>query len=1236
MTFPHNFALIIVMSFAHLHLHTEYSLLDGAARISRLAKTATNLGMNAIAITDHGNMYGVYKFYKEIKKFNEANPTTPVKGIIGCEGYIVDDLTEQKPKEHIGHIVFLAKNNTGYFNLCKINTKAWTDGFYGKPRIDYNFLKEHKEGLICLSGCLAGHIPHFLLQGMYDEAKKYAIKLKEIFGEDFYLEIQDHNMSEQKVVIPQIIKLAKELNIELVATNDVHYLNKEDAEMQKTLVCVTTKKTFDEKNDMLMPTEEFYLKSPKEMHNLFDKIAPHACENTIRIAEKCNVSPFGKADLIPEFALPKNTKCKTNVEYFRELIEKGLKEIYGNPLPKNVKSRYETEFNVIADNNFVDYFLIVADFMKHAIDKDIAVGPGRGSGAGSIIAYALGITRLDPLKYDLLFERFLHNERVSMPDFDLDFCCNRRGEVIDYVIGKYGKNHVCQIITFGTLAAKAAIKDIARVFKMPYSEVDKITKPINVAPSEKPPILPYIFELKKLEKPKDSAGEKAIEEYYKEQKKLAELRVPELVNLYKANPEVKKIVDMSMKVEGFPRNRSTHAAGVIICKEIVGNVTPLQTNAGEGNIREITSQFDMKEIEELGMLKIDFLGLITLTDIQGTIKDIKRNLKKEIDLYAMEYNDQEVFQMIASGDTDAVFQLESGGMKKFMKDLKPDCVEDLIAGVSLYRPGPMDMINDYCKFKHDPSTVIYDHPMLEPILRNTYGQIVYQEQVMSIFRALGGYSLGQADMVRRAMGKKDIKEMERQKDIFLNGDKMKNIKGAIANGVNEKVAKHIFEKMEKFAGYAFNKSHAACYAFIAYQTAYLKRHYYSYYMANVLNNRTNKWDEMTKYIASVRKHGVEVLSPDINKSEVFFTVEKNKHDIRFGLAAIKGIGEGLMEHILNERKTNGDFSSFGDFCTRVHSEALNKRVLESLILGGAFDGLGATRAALMQAYPNIVKLVSGEKKLTDSGQMSMFGAINKQITFDIPYVEEFDHEYKLKLEKEVVGIYLSGHPLSAYTDLFEQFKFNTSRVSMSNEEHEENDDRGGGSDDRGEASEDEEKEGENEYRNGAKVVFGAIISSFKKMLTKGSKQEMCVIKVEDLYGSIEVMFFPKIFAKCKEMIKKDSVVKITGKISERAGEAAIILAEDIAPLGDKPLGETEDGKSEGRGKVCLYLKYNVKDEVVHGEVQKILAAYRGEIPVQIRDTSTNGALLAGVKVRDCTSIRVELNALIGEMNVLFR
>jgi len=1265
------------MSFVHLHVHTEYSLLDGAARITKLVKSARDLGMPAVAITDHGNMYGTYRFYKACKKLNdEAKKTasegeTPrtIKAIIGCEIYIVDDLTGREFKEHIGHLVLLAKNNAGYLNLCKINTKSWIDGFYKKPRIDYDFLAKHSDGLICLSGCLAGHVSHYLLQGMYDEAKKYAQKLKNIFGEDFYLEMMDHGMEEQKQVNVKLIQLAAELGIELAATNDVHYLHRDDADMQKALVCITTKTTFDEPADMMMPTDEFFLKSPEQMKEVFGKIASKALENTVKIAEKCDCHPFGKKDFIPIYtpAPGEVLPGEKNAALFRRKIEAGLRERYGDPIPKHVLDRYEIEFELLYSNNFVDYFLIVADFMEYAKQQGIATGPGRGSGAGSIIAYALDITRLDPLKYKLLFERFLHSERVSQPDFDLDFCCNRRGEVINYVINKYRPDHVCQIVTFGTLAAKAAIKDIARVFKMPYAEVDKITKPIQINQGHKPPLLEYIFDIKQIKKPAEDADEKAHESYKKELEKLRTLRTPELVNLYKNNPEVKKVVDMALKVEGFPRNCSTHAAGVIVCNTVVGDVMPLARNG-----TDVTSQFDMIESEELGFLKMDFLGLITLTDIQGTLDNIKESLGKKIDLYSFDYDDPEVYKMISAGDTDAVFQLESGGMKRLMKDLQPDCFEDIMSVVALFRPGPMSMIPDFCKNKHDPSLTTYEHPMLEPILKNTYGQIVYQEQVMDIFRVMGGYSLGQADMVRRAMGKKDVKEMDKHKDIFLKGSSNMKIAGALSKGVPKEVATSIFDKMAKFAGYGFNRSHAACYAFIAYQTAYLKHYYYPYFMANILNNRVHKWEDMTHYINSVRGRGVQVLSPDINKSRAFFSVENfGGHDapqtprnnrggagevtspaekteaIRFGLAALKNVGEAVIETILQEREKNGPFKSFGDFCNRVDGAALNKRCLESLILGGAFDGLDATRSSLMAAYPNIVKVIASQKKATDTGQMSMFGGLiqSEQVAVEIPRIAEYEPAVKLKLEKEVVGIYLSGHPLAGHAKLFEEFTFNTSKIKRHTADEEEH-------------NSDEE---EQQVGNNQQVVFGAIIADAKKLVTKATKKEMGVLRVEDMFGSVDVMLFPAVYERVKNVAVKDAVVRISGKVSMREGEDAIILADDIkvltaggvtsAALSAKtPASRSEAppmqkgdlrGKNIAGGvgevtsptkKFCLV--YNTCDETLHGEVASILAAYSGDMPVEIRCLAMGEVTTLGKGVRDCKMVKFEIGNLIGLENVI--
>lgn len=1218
------------MSFVHLHTHTEYSLLDGAARITKLVKTAKERGAPAVAITDHGNMYGTYRFYKECKKAG-------IKAIIGCEIYIVDDMTSRSPNDHIAHLVLLAKNNTGYTNLCKINSAAWTKGFYYKPRIDYDFLAKHSDGLIALSACLAGHIPQNLLLGFVDIAKKYAVRLCEIFGKDFYIELQDHNMPEQAQVNPQLVKIAKEVGAKLVATNDVHYIGRDDAEMHDALLCVQMRETIDEPDRMKFPTDQFYFKSAEEMRKVFDKIAPDACMNTLEIAAKCDCHPFDKQKLMPEFTAPDG---KDKVTYFRELIEKGLREKYGKITPE-VRARYETEFKVIHSQNFVDYFLIVADLMKFSNDNGIAVGPGRGSGAGSIIAYALNITRLDPLRFNLLFERFLHGERLSVPDFDLDFCCKRREEVVNYVIGKYGADHVCQIVTFGTMAAKAAIKDIARVYKMPYAEVDAITKPIQISQVLKPPFLSYIFDLMKLRDPSadpdftakpEKDREKILEEYKKEKHKLDELRNGDLVRLYAANEGVRKIVDMALKVEGFPRNCSVHAAGIIICNKIVGNVIPLAKNGAE-----VTSQFDMKEIEELGMLKMDFLGLITLTDIQGAVDDIREKLGVVIDFYKMEYNDPDVYKMIAAGDTDAVFQFESGGMKKFMKDLRPDCIEDLIVAGALFRPGPMDMIPSYCRNKHDPALTRYDHPILESILKNTYGQIVYQEQVMDIFKSMGGYSLGQADMVRRAMGKKDAKEMNKQRQVFLYGDEKQNIKGAIANGVDKKLANEIFDKLDKFSGYAFNKSHAACYAYISYQTAFLKYHYYPYYMASVLNNRVHKWDDMTKYIISCRAKGIEILPPSINKSATYFKVEQSMTSasgvknsdpstgIRFGLGALKNVGIGVIEKILDERKDNGDYKSFQDFCERVPSDALNKKCLESLIKSGAFDELGAKRSQLIAVYPQIVNLIINEKKATDCGQISMFGLVkdSSAIRVALPNLCEFDTLTKSKFEREVVGIYLSGHPLEQYAALMEDCNFNTSHVKKKNKDDIIDEPIGIESED----------DGLSEFVNNSPVNMAAIIVEYKKMLTKATKEEMAIMKVEDIYGSCEVMLFPKTFGKVKPILTKDAVVRITGKLSIREGEDAIILADNIQLLQGNPKGHQESAavQENANEQRALYIKYNTMDATLHAAVSRVLEAYSGTVPVVIKCLAKNTAWrLPTIKVREIGSIICELKTLIDE------
>ncbi len=1182
--------------FVHLHVHTEYSLLDGAARISKLVKIAKAENAGACAITDHGNMYGAYKFYNACK---EAG----IKAIIGCEIYIVDNMDVKEPSEHRAHMILLCKNNTGYYNLCKINTAAWTRGFYYKPRIDYEFLQAHHEGLICLSACLAGHIPHYLILDQYDEAKKYAVRLQQMFGEDFYLEVQDHGIALQKKVNQGLIKLSKELGIELVATNDIHYLYHDDAPMQDALMCIATQSKVNERDRMRFETDQFYYKTVEEMSALFPDL-PQAITNTGVIADKCDCHPFAKADLIPAFTSPTG---EDNVTYFKRLAEAGLKRLYGEITPE-IQARYEKEFHVIHSQGFIDYYLIVADFMRFAREHDIPIGPGRGSGAGSILAYALGITKLDPLQYNLLFERFLNMERRSMPDFDLDFCCKRRGEVIDYVVEKYGRDNVCQIVTFGTMAAKAAIKDIARVFDMPYSEVDKITKPIEINQKQKPPYLEYIFGLKDVSKVEDP------EKRAKEQAKYDDLYKPELAELYRNDPQVKKIVDMAIKVEGFPRNCSVHAAGVIICKEIVGNVCPLAKNGGI-----LTSQYDKGEVEELGFLKMDFLGLITTTDIDGAIKDIKKQLGITVDFYNMPYDDQNVYKMIAVGDTDAVFQLESGGMKKFMRDLKPDCIEDLIAGVSLYRPGPMDMIPNYCRNKHHPEETVYDHPLLKDILKETYGQIVYQEQVMQIFQVLAGYSLGQADIVRRAMGKKKVAEMEKQKKIFINGDAKMNIKGAVNNGVPPDVAANIFAKMEKFAGYAFNKSHAACYAFLAYQTAYLKYYYYSFFMASMINNRINKWDDMTHYIAEVRAKGKTILPPDINRSEAVFTVEKDL-SIRFGLSAIKNVGEGIVAQIITEREANGPYQSFIDFCTRVPAEALNKRCLESLILAGCFDTLGAYRSQLMSIYPAVVKLIANDKKAEDAGQITLF-ATTVNVDVPLPQIPEYDDFTKLRFEKEYVGLYLSGHPLQPYAAEFNKYNFNTGKMPREQNDDEPTDD---------ESTPDADNE---QVADGTAVTMGALVTNIKKVYTKAKHDEMAILTVEDLYGTGDVMLFPKSWAAVKNILTTESVAKFSGKISVRDGQSPIIIADTVELLNrpkNAPLIAEPDTPKK------LYLRFNLQDTVVKTDCLNVLSSYTGDIPVMVRDTATGNAFAWEIKVRECKAIMYELEQILGAENVVLQ
>lgn len=918
--------------FVHLHLHTEYSLLDGATRIDTLFDACKEKNMPAVAITDHGNMYGAYHFYCLAKKKG-------IKPIIGCEFYMADDLTVKSGdvKREFNHLVLIAKNNTGYKNLVKLNSIGFVDGYYYKPRIDFKTLSQHSEGLICLSACIAGQLPRLLRDGMWEEARKLVKQYKELFGEDYYIELQDHGIADEIYVMPKLIKIAEEFGVELVATNDVHYLKESDAEMQDILLCVQTGKFFDDPGRMRFEGTQFYLKDYDEMAEKFSYV-PQALENTLKIAEKCNVS-IEKKPLLPPY---KPDNGMTPYEFLKDLLEKGLKRRYKEITPE-IRQRADYELEVVSKMGFVEYYLIVWDFINYAHEHGIPVGPGRGSGAGSIIAYAIGITQVEPLRYGLIFERFLNPERVSMPDFDIDFCMDRRGEVIDYVIEKYTKPRVAQIVTFGRMKAKNAVKDVCRVLRVPYAEGDKITKliPLNAT-------LKNAFGL-------DGKNE----------------GVPELMEIYK-DYSMKRVIDLAIALEDMPRQTGMHAAGVVICREDLSDNVPLQRSGDD-----ITTQYNMKEVEELGLLKMDFLGLRTLTDIDKTIKIVKETTGEEFDFEDCQYDDPNVFELIASGNTDAVFQLESGGMKRVMKDLKPDCLEDIIAGISLYRPGPMQFIPDYIKGKRDPKSVHYAHPMLEPILGVTNGCMVYQEQVMQICRSLAGYSYGQADEVRRAMGKKKMDVMALHRNYFINGKVNDNgeveIEGAVRRGVPKETAELLFDQMYAFAQYAFNKSHAAAYAYVSYQTAYCKRYHPVEYLAAVLNNRITNIDDIKKYIAYGKENNIDFLPPDINKSGVSFTVENGK--IRFALAAIKNIGSGSMEKIVEERKTRGDFVSLEDFLKRVESQYLNKRLVENLIKSGAFDCFKVSRAQMVSVFEPLMEMVYADKKKKESGQFSMFDLV---------------------------------------------------------------------------------------------------------------------------------------------------------------------------------------------------------------------------------------------------------------------
>ena len=1208
--------------FVHLHLHTEYSLLDGATKIDAVVKETVDRGWKAVAITDHGNMYGAMQIYAACLKAG-------IKPIIGCEFYICHDRLNKQGKADMAHIVLLAKNDAGYKNLLKLSGIAAKEGFYYKPRIDYTVLKEHAEGLICLSACLAGHIPQLILQGRYDEAKAMALELNSYFAPgDFYLEIQNHGIPEQMTVLEGLDKISKETGIKLVGTNDVHYLKKEDAEVQDILMCIQMQKTVDDPNRMKFDTDEFYYKTYEEMQEALPGYE-EALDITNEIADKCDVVIRCKAHgdipgIDKKYVLPANENFipfyqapdgMDNYEYLRKMTYEGLEKKYG-VITDQIRERAETELNIIHDQGFVEYFLVVWDYVHHARTHGISVGPGRGSGAGSVVAYAISITLVDPLKYDLLFERFIHKERVSMPDFDVDFDFDKRGDIIEYVKQKYSPANVAYIGTFGTMAAKNAIRDVARVLKIPYSTADKISKLIPAKLPDgikKPPVLKYYF---------GTTGNPENDKYI----------IPELREIYDGDDSLRKVIDIAIKMEGMPRNISTHACGILIAPHAVEEYVPLSRNGDD-----ISTQFSMIELESLGLLKMDFLGLRTLTDIDKALTYIKEEKGIDIDFYSkeMDYNDPEVYKMLGEGKTDAVFQLESGGFKKFMKELKPDCLEDIVAGVSLYRPGPMAYIPKFTENKHNPSLVTYAHPCLEPILNVTYGVIVYQEQVMKVFQAMGGYNMGQADNVRRIMGKKKKDKMAYEKIKFINGwedpEGIKSIPGALKLGVSQEVAEDVFGQMEAFASYAFNKSHAAAYSFLTFQTAYLKCYHMVEFLTSVINNRITNADEVSTYLTYARSEGIEILPADINESKTYFSVDKQR--IRFGLTAIRGIGAEVCDAIIAERQANGKFKDLGDFLSRTIDLKINKRVIEGMIYSGAFDCFGKTRSQLASVYELAMNCAIKDRNTRLAGQFSMFGDLfskEESIKIDYPDIKEYDHKFKLKKEKEALGIYMSGHPLEPYAKLMEEFNVNASMLKeLEREEGHEEDE-----------NEDDLSTIDSELEDGMNVYTGGVIVEVKKMFTKTGNKPMAILKLEDLYGSFEVMVFNKFYEKFKDGLAEDVIISVNGRLSIRAGERPIIILDNLHFIEDEE-EKTEvyvekkklvfNNDVEEKKKQNFYMQFDIENQKLKDEIFEILDSYPGKVDTYVQYNKKLYTL--GRKISPEPALFAELGLLVGEKNI---
>ena len=1107
-----------IHKFTHLHVHTQFSLLDGSSKIKELILRTKELGMDSIAITDHGVMFGVIDFYKIAKE-------NGIKPILGCEVYVSSGSRHNKTSENGNfyyHLVLLAENNVGYNNLMKLVSKGYTEGFYYKPRIDFELLSEFKEGLIALSACLGGVIPKKLTNSSYDKAKEEALKYSNLLGKNnFYLELQNHGINEQKIVNEQLIRISKETGIPLVATNDLHYVYEEDVSAHDILLCIKTVTNINDERRMQYPGGQFFLKSPEQMYNLFYDVQ-EALDNTTIIAERCNVDIKFNEYRLPKYHLDNIT----SEEYLNLLCQKGLQKRY-KIVTNELEARMNYELDLIKKMGFIDYFLIVWDFIKYAKENKIAVGPGRGSAAGSIVAYCLNITNIDPIKYNLIFERFLNPERVSMPDIDIDFCYERRQEVIDYVVNKYGNDRVAQIITFGTMAAKGSIRDCGRALDMPYADVDKIAKMIP-------------FEL-------GITIKRAL------------VLNQELNELYLNNYQVKNLLDTAMKLEGITRHVSTHAAGVIISDLPISEYVPLYKSNGV-----ITTQFTMNTLEELGLLKMDFLGLRNLTVIQNSVEEINRNYNISIDIDKINFEDKDVYSMISKGKTEGVFQLESSGMKSFMKELKPDNLEDIIAGVSLFRPGPMDFIPRYISGKNNKETILYTHERLKPILKETYGCIVYQEQVMQIVQDLAGYSLGRADMLRRVMSKKKISEMDKERKNFIYGIKGE-ILGCVNNGILEKDAEKIFDEMVDFARYAFNKSHAAAYAVIGYQTAWLKFHYQVEFMAALMTSVMDNKNKITEYMAECLKMNISLLPPDINKGYGRFTVSDNS--IRFGFLAIKNVGKNFIESLIKEREANGEFSSLTNFINRIDSKDLNKRCIESLIKSGSLSSIGGTRSQHIESYKNIIDSVGKNKKNNIDGQMNLFSlsedSSSNHEDENLPTIKEYNIKDILNFEKEVLGVYISGHPLQEYKLFLEKYVKNyTYEFIYDNDEQ------------------------ILDLQDNQEVTIGGIVLNKTIKYTKNN-QAMAFLLIEDFYGTIEVILFSNIYSKYSECINENDIVIIKG---------SSVIKDDEEPkiIGNKIISYKQNELLEKRK---LWIKIPINNSVNLEELKSIISLYKGNVPV---------------------------------------